>query len=277
MFTIGAHISSAKGYPSMGRHALDLGASTLAFFTRNPRGGKARELDEGEASTFREMLAAHGFGPIIAHGAYTLNPCSVKENVREFTRETMRDDLLRLSQLPGNLYNFHPGSHGGQGLDVGIAQIAEVLCALTEEEPPATLLLETMAGGGAAIGGQFEELRRIIDQVPHAEKLGVCLDVCHVWDAGYDIQKDLDGVLTSFDRIIGLSRLFAVHLNESKNDRGSRRDRHARLGEGTIGLEAIARIVTHPALRQLPFVLETPNDDAGWAREIRMVREMAEG
>ena len=276
MLYIGCHLSSSKGFAAMGRQALELGANTFQFFTRNPRGSKAKALDEADAAALRDLLAERGFGPIVAHAPYILNLCGAEEKNRLFARETMADDLRRLEHLPGQLYNFHPGSHVGQGSEAGIDLIAEGLNAILRPEQSATVLLETMAGKGSEVGGRFEELRAILDRVTLSDRMGVCLDTCHVSDAGYDLVGDLDGVLTEFDRVIGLEKLRAVHLNDSKNPPGSRKDRHACLGEGTIGLEALTRIVRHPALKRLPFCLETPNDLPGYAREIALMRELAE-
>ena len=276
MLYIGCHLSSSKGFAAMGRQALELGANTFQFFTRNPRGSKAKALDEADAAALRDLLAERGFGPIVAHAPYTLNLCGAEEKNRLFARETMADDLRRLEHLPGQLYNFHPGSHVGQGIEAGIDLIAEGLNAILRPEQSATVLLETMAGKGSEVGGRFEELRAILDRVTLSDRMGVCLDTCHVSDAGYDLVGDLDGVLTEFDRVIGLEKLRAVHLNDSKNPPGSRKDRHACLGEGTLGLEALGRIVRHPALKRLPFCLETPNDLPGYAREIAVMREIAE-
>ena len=276
MLYIGCHLSSSKGFAAMGRQALELGANTFQFFTRNPRGSRAKDLDEADAAALRELLAERGFGPIVAHAPYTLNLCGAEEKNRLFARETMADDLRRLEHLPGQLYNFHPGSHVGQGIEAGIDLIAQGLNAILRPEQSATVLLETMAGKGSEVGGRFEELRAILDRVTLSDRMGVCLDTCHVSDAGYDLVGDLDGVLTEFDRVIGLEKLRAVHLNDSKNPPGSRKDRHACLGEGTIGLEALTRIVRHPALKHLPFCLETPNDLPGYAREIALMRELAE-
>lgn len=272
---IGCHLSSAKGFLAMGKEAVTLGADVFAFFTRNPRGGRAKALDPADIEAFLAFQQEHGIGTLVAHAPYTMNACAAKENLRTFARETMADDLKRLDQLPGNLYNFHPGSHVKQGVETGIELIAQQLNEVLHLEQKTTVLLETMAGKGTEVGRSFEELRAIIDRVEHAELLGICLDTCHVWDAGYDIRGNLDEVLTDFDRVIGLSRLRAIHLNDSQNGRGSHKDRHARLGEGEIGLDALTRIVRHPALRQLPFILETPNDAAGYAREIAMMRERA--
>ena len=276
MLYIGCHLSSSKGFAAMGRQALELGANTFQFFTRNPRGSRAKDLDTADAAALTELMASHGFGPVIAHAPYTLNLCSGEEKNRAFARETMADDLRRLEFLPGQLYNFHPGSHVGQGTDTGVALIAEALNQILRPDQSTTVLLETMAGKGSEVGGRFEELRAILDQVELSGKMGICLDTCHVSDAGYDIIHDLDGVLTEFDRILGLDRLKAIHLNDSKNPPGSRKDRHACLGEGTIGLEALTRIVRHPALKHLPFCLETPNDLPGYAREIALMRQAAE-
>ena len=276
MLYIGCHLSSSKGFAAMGRQALELGANTFQFFTRNPRGSRAKDLDEADAAALRDLLAERGFGPIVAHAPYILNLCGAEEKNRLFARETMADDLRRLEHLPGQLYNFHPGSHVGQGIEAGIDLIAEGLNAILRPEQSATVLLETMAGKGSEVGGRFEELRAILDRVTLSDRMGVCLDTCHVSDAGYDLVGDLDGVLTEFDRVIGLEKLRAVHLNDSKNPPGSRKDRHACLGEGTIGLEALTRIVRHPALKRLPFCLETPNDLPGYAREIALMRELAE-
>lgn len=276
MLHIGCHLSSSKGFAAMGRQALELGADTFQFFTRNPRGSKAKELDEADAAALANLLAERRFAPIIAHAPYTLNLCGEKEENRQFARETMADDLLRLEHLPGQYYNFHPGSHVGQGMEAGVDLIAQGLNAILREDQHTTVLLETMAGKGSEVGGRFEELRAILDRVELSDKMGVCLDTCHVSDAGYDIIGDLDGVLAEFDRIIGLEWLKAVHLNDSKNPPGSRRDRHERIGAGEIGLEALARVVCHPALRDLPFCLETPNDLAGYQAEIALMRERAE-
>ena len=276
MLYIGCHLSSSKGFAAMGRQALELGANTFQFFTRNPRGSRAKDLDEADAAALRDLMAERAFGPIVAHAPYTLNLCGAEEHNRLFARETMADDLRRLEHLPGQLYNFHPGSHVGQGIETGIGLIAQGLNAILRPEQTTTVLLETMAGKGSEVGGRFEELRAILDRVALPGKMGVCLDTCHVSDAGYDIIGDLDGVLEEFDRVIGLEKLKAVHLNDSKNPPGSHKDRHACLGEGSIGLEALGRIVRHPALKHLPFCLETPSDLPGYAREIALMREIAE-
>ena len=276
MLHIGCHLSSSKGFLAMGRQALALGADTFQFFTRNPRGSKAKELDPSDAAALMELLAEHRFAPIIAHAPYTLNLCGAEEKNRAFARDTMADDLVRLEHLPGQYYNFHPGSHVGQGTETGIALIADALNAILRPDQTTTVLMETMAGKGSEVGGRFEELREILDRVELSGKMGVCLDTCHVSDAGYDISGDLDGVLTEFDRIIGLDRLKAIHLNDSKNPIGARKDRHERIGFGCIGLEALTRVVRHPALRDLPFCLETPNELPGYAGEIALLRRQAE-
>lgn len=270
---IGSHISASKGFEAMGKQALKLGANTFAFFTRNPRGGKAKEIDPADVDKLLALMEEHHFGKLVAHAPYTMNLCAAKENVRNFSMEMFQDDLKRMDYLPGNYYNFHPGSHVGQGAEQGIEMIAEVLNGALFEEQTTTVLLETMAGKGSEVGRSFEELRRIIDLVDLDDKLGVCLDTCHVWDGGYDIVHDLDGVLHEFDQVIGLSRLKAVHLNDSMNGLGSHKDRHAKIGEGEIGLDALVNVVCHPALEGIPFILETPNDDEGWKREIALLRE----
>ena len=276
MLHIGCHLSSSRGFAAMGRQALALGADTFQFFTRNPRGSRAKAMDPADTAALRELLADNGFARLVAHAPYTLNLCGKEADNRRFAIETMADDLARMEYLPGNYYNFHPGSHVGQGTEAGIAYIAGGLNAVLTPELSTTVLLETMPGKGSEVGGRFEELREIIDRVDLRDQLGVCLDTCHVCDGGYNIVNDLDGVLTEFDRIIGLHRLKAIHLNDTKNPLGSRKDRHARLGEGHIGLEALGRIVRHPALRELPFCLETPNELPGYAEEIALMRSLAE-
>ena len=273
MLYIGNHTSSSKGYAAMGRQIVKNGGNTFAFFTRNPRGGNAKAIDPADVAKFQEIAREHEFGKIVAHAPYTLNACAAKENLRDFARNTFSDDLKRMEATPGNYYNFHPGSHVGQGIEVGIQKIAEVLNAVLTEEQTTTVLLETMAGKGSEVGSHFQELRAIMDLVEKRDKLGICLDTCHVWDGGYDIINDLDGVLTEFDRIIGLDHLKAIHLNDSLNPLGSHKDRHARIGEGQIGLDALVRVIRHPALEGKPFILETPNDDEGWTREIVLLRE----
>ena len=270
---IGNHLSASKGYAAMGKAALALDANTFAFFTRNPRGGKAKEIDEKDVEKFLNFAKEHEFGKIVAHAPYTMNLCAAKEDVRSFSKEMLFDDLRRMEYTPGNYYNFHPGSHVGQGADTGIELIAEALNEALKPDQTTTVLLETMAGKGTEVGRNFEELREILDRVELKEKMGVCLDTCHVWDGGYDIVNDLDGVLKEFDRVIGLDRLKAVHFNDSMNDCGSHKDRHARIGEGKIGAEAMRHVAVHPLLEGRPFILETPNDDEGYKREIHLVRE----
>ena len=273
MFRIGCHISAAGGYLAMGKKAAALGANTFAFFTRNPRGGASKALDEKDVSAFLDYAAERDIASLVAHAPYTLNPCAEKENVREFARLAFREDLQRMEYTPGQCYNFHPGSRVGQGVAVGIEKITEILNESLFPEMRTTVLLETMAGKGSEIGGRFEELRAILDGVALQEKMGVCFDTCHVWDAGYDIVHDLDGVLAEFDRVVGLHRIRAVHLNNSKNDIGSHKDRHEKIDEGYLPEDAIRRIITHEALRDLPFILETPNEDEGYAREIALLHE----
>ena len=275
MFYIGCHLSCSKGFTAMERDAERIGATTFQFFTRNPRGSSVKALDLEDIREFLKRKEEKGLGTLVAHAPYTLNACSADEKVREFARNTMADDLERLEHTPGNVYNFHPGSHVKQGTETGIQLIAETLNAILKPEQSTIVLLETMAGKGSEVGSRFEELREILDRVELSEKMGVCLDTCHVWDGGYDIAGDLDGVLTEFDRIVGLSRLKAVHLNDSMNPLGARKDRHARIGEGQhIGLDALVRVVNHPALRELPFCLETPNDLEGYKREIGLLRSL---
>lgn len=272
MLHIGCHLSSSKGFLAMGKEAVKLDADTFQYFTRNPRGSKAKAIDPQDVEQYLAFIQEHHFAPVVAHAPYTLNACSAEERTREFARMTMADDLQRMEYTPGGLYNFHPGSHVGQGAEAGVEQIAAQLNEILWPEMATTVLLETMAGKGTEVGHSFEELQAILDRVELSEKMGVCLDTCHVHDAGYDIVNHLDEVLTEFDRVIGLSRLKAIHLNDSMNPLGSRKDRHQKIGEGAIGLEAFARIINHPALRELPFVLETPNDNAGYAEEIRVLR-----
>ena len=284
---IGCHLSIAKGFAAMGDTARSLGADTFAFFTRNPRGGSVRPVDPEDTDRLRALMAEHAFAPLVAHAPYTYNPCSAKEQARAFAREAMREDLERLEYLPGMFYNFHPGAHVGQGVERGIELIAETLCEVMFEGQHTCVLLETMAGKGTEVGGCFEELAAIIDAVCStrpdlAANLGVCLDTCHVHDAGYDVVDDLDGVLEEFDVAIGLEHLRAVHLNDSKNPRGAHKDRHARIGEGYLGSEELGgglrvfeRIVRHPALREVPFILETPHELPGYAAEISLLRSLA--
>ena len=273
MIYIGNHLASSKGYAAMGKMALELGADTFAFFTRNPRGGSAKEIKPQDAQKLRDLMQEHEFGTLVAHAPYTMNVCSAKEDVRQFAKDMLKDDMARMEFTPNNYYNFHPGSHVGQGTEIAIPMIAEALNEALTPEMNTTVLLETMAGKGSEVGRSFEELRAIIDLVELNDKIGVCFDTCHVWDAGYDIVNNLDGVLQEFDRVIGIDRLKAIHFNDSLNDCGAHKDRHAKIGEGKIGAEAMKRIVQHPLLQGKPFILETPNDDEGYAREIAMIRE----
>ena len=274
MLKIGCHLSASKGYMHMAKEILSIGGNTFQFFTRNPRGGSAKPVDEADAASFRQFAGENGIPVILAHAPYTLNGCSADPAIRDFAARTMADDLRRMEYVPGNLYNFHPGSHVGQGTETGIAQIAEMLNGILTEDMHTTVLLETMAGKGSEVGCTFEELREILDRVKLRDKMGVCMDTCHVSDAGYDIVHDLDGVLTTFDRVIGLERLKAVHINDSKNPLGAHKDRHEKIGEGTLGTETILRVMRHEALRNLPFYLETPNELDGYEREIRMLKEL---
>lgn len=274
MLTIGAHLSASKGYTAMLKQAVEIGANTFQFFTRNPRGGSAKAIDENDVNTFLNLMEENNFSVILAHAPYTLNLCSAKPETREFAKNTFADDLKRMEYTPNQLYNFHPGSHTGQGADAGIDFIAGALNEVLFPEMTTTVLLETMAGKGTEIGRSFEELKAIIDKVELSDKIGVCLDTCHVNDAGYDIVGDLDGVLDEFDSVIGLDRLKAIHLNDSKNQIASHKDRHEKIGEGTIGLDAIEKIINNDRLRDLPFFLETPNDIDGYAREIALLRSI---
>lgn len=276
MLRIGCHLSSSKGYLAMGKEAVKIGANTFQFFTRNPRGGKAKELNIQDMEEYLEFAGEHGIAQILAHAPYTLNACAKEEGLRQFAYDTMCDDLSRLEHLPGAMYNFHPGSHVKQGVETGVSYISHMLNRINEHGYHTTILLETMAGKGTEMGRSFEELRVIIDRVEDSSRLGVCLDTCHVFDGGYDIVHSLEQVLEEFDQVIGLKRLKAIHLNDSKNELGSHKDRHEKIGEGNIGLEAFTSIVTHPRLKQLPFYLETPNDLAGYEREIALLREKAE-
>ncbi len=277
MLKIGCHLSSSKGFLAMGKTALSIGANTFQFFTRNPRGGKAKELDLEDVAAYCSFAKEHGLFPILAHAPYTLNACAADEGLREFPENTMADDLARLEHLPGSMYNFHPGSHVQQGAERGIELISSLLNKILKAEQTTTVLLETMAGKGSEVGRSFEELRAILDRTALSDKLGICLDTCHVFDGGYDIENDLDGVLEEFDRVIGLSRLRAVHLNDSKNPLGSHKDRHEKLGEGKISLKALEAVLNHPALRELPFYLETPNELEGYAKEIAMMKAAYKG
>lgn len=274
---IGCHLSSSKGYEAMARTAQDIGANTFAFFTRNPRGGATKAIDPEDIKRFESACEEIGMGTIVAHGSYTINPCSAKESVRQFAHEALDDDLARMEHTPGQYFNMHPGSHTGQGVEVGIEQIAETLNQVITADQTTTLLLETMAGKGSEVGSTFEELAAIRERMEHPEKVGVCLDTCHVWDAGYDIKEDLDGVLDEFDKVIGIDHLKALHVNDSLNVRGAHKDRHARIGEGKIGTDALVRVLKHPALQGLPCILETPNELDGYAKEIAFFRDAVRG
>lgn len=271
-FYIGSHISSSGGYLAMGKKATELGGNTFAFFTRNPRGGKAKEIVPADVDKYLAYAKEQEFGSLVAHAPYTMNLCAAKEDIRQFGIEMLADDLKRMEYTPGNYYNFHPGSHVGQGEEKGILLIAEALNQVLFPEMTTTVLLETMAGKGSEVGRSFEELRAIIERVELSDKLGVCFDTCHVWDGGYDIVSHLDEVLEEFDRVIGLDRLKAVHFNDSMNDVGTHKDRHAKIGEGKIGVEAMKRVATHPLLAGKPFILETPNEEEGYAREIALFK-----
>ncbi|HVJ49299.1 deoxyribonuclease IV [Desulfitobacterium sp.] len=272
MLNIGCHLSVAKGFKAMGKEALKINANTFQFFTRNPRGSKAKAIDPKDVEGLLELVKENQFATLLAHAPYTLNACSADEKTRAFATQVMADDLLRMEYLPNNLYNFHPGSHVGQGAEAGIQQITSLLNMLLKPEQTTTVLLETMAGKGTEVGRTFEELKQILDGVTLSEKMGVCLDTCHIYDGGYDIVNDLDGVLEQFDNVIGLDRLRAIHLNDDMNPMSSHKDRHAKIGEGSLGLEAITKIINHPKLRHLPFFLETPNDLSGYAQEIALLR-----
>ncbi len=272
MLYIGCHLSSSKGFLAMGRHAMALGANTFAFFTRNPRGKGSKPINAADAAALMNLLEQNNFGKLVAHAPYIMNLCSADEGIRAASREILVDDLVRMEFTPNQYYNFHPGSHVGQGVEKGIEQIADALNAALKPEQTTTVLLEGMAGKGSEIGSKFEELKAIIDRVELKEKMGVCLDTCHMWEAGYDISTELDKVLDSFDRIIGLDRLKAMHLNDSKNSIFAHKDRHELIGEGHIGLDALVNVINHPALKGLPFILETPNDDEGYSKEITLMR-----
>ena len=274
MLTIGCHLSISKGYLHMGKEALSLGANTFQYFTRNPRGGKARTFDEADMKVLEAFMAEHNFGKILGHAPYTLNACAADPSLRQFAKNMMREDLERLEFLPNQLYNFHPGSHVKQGVDQGIEYIVEALNEVMFEGMHTTVLLETMAGKGTEVGRTFEEIARIIDGVKLKDYIGVCMDTCHIHEGDYDIIGDLDGVMESFDKIVGLDRLHAIHLNDSKNPLGAHKDRHEKIGEGHIGLEAITKVINHPALRNLPFYLETPNELDGYAKEIALLRSV---
>lgn len=274
MFKIGCHLSASKGYENMAEVAHSIGGNTFQFFTRNPRGGNAKPIDEEDIKKFKEKSKEYNIDIILAHAPYTLNCASADEKIREFAKNTMKDDIRRMEFTPNNLYNFHPGSHVGQGVEVGIKYIVDILNEVIEEKQTTTVLLETMAGKGSEIGSKFEEIKTIIDGVNLKEKIGVCLDTCHVNDAGYDIINDLDGVLEEFDKIIGLKYLKAIHINDSMNPIGAHKDRHQKIGEGTIGIEAFEKIINHPKLKHLPFYLETPNELDGYEKEIKILKDL---
>lgn len=272
MFYIGCHLSASKGYKAMGKQAVDINANTFAFFTRNPRGGSAKALNTDDVSEFLKISESNRFGKLVAHAPYTMNACAADEKIRKFAREAMTDDIIRMEATPDNYYNFHPGSHVKQGADIGIELISQQLNEVLKPEQSTIILLETMAGKGSEVGRTFDELRALIDRTELSDKLGVCFDTCHVWDAGYDIVNDLDGVLEEFDKVIGIERLKAIHLNDSMNPLGAHKDRHAKIGDGHIGNDAIIKIINHSSLKNLPFILETPNDIDGYAREIQFLR-----
>jgi len=274
MLNIGCHLSISKGFYNMGKEALSIGANTFQFFSRNPRGGKAKAIDEKDVAALLELIKENNFATILAHAPYTLNACSADEKTRNFAHEMLADDLLRMEYVPNSFYNFHPGSHVGQGIEIGIDYIVSMLNTLIKPEQTTIILLETMSGKGSEVGSNFQELKQILDRVTLPEKMGVCLDTCHVYDAGYDIVKDLDGVIEEFDKIIGLDKLYAIHLNDSKNPFSSHKDRHETIGEGFIGIDAMARIINHPKLRDLPFFLETPNELPGHAKEISLLKSL---
>lgn len=271
---IGCHLSSSKGFLNMGKEAVKLGGNTFQFFTRNPRGGQAKDLNEEDIKAYIEFAKENNFALIVAHAPYTLNACAKDDYKREFAFNTMVDDIKRMETVPGNYYNFHPGSHVEQGVEKGIELISDMLNKIITKEQTTTILLETMAGKGSEVGRSFNELKEIYDRVELKEKIGVCLDTCHVYDAGYDIVNDLDGVLKEFDEIMGIDKLKAIHINDSKNPFASHKDRHEKIGEGSIGLEAMERIINHPLLRDLPFILETPNELPGYAKEIEMLKNL---
>lgn len=277
MFYIGCHLSSSKGFLNMAKEAVKLNANTFQFFTRNPRGGSAKSVDLEDIELFKQFAKENNFGKIVAHAPYTLNPCSADEKTREFALQVMTDDLKRMELIPNNYYNFHPGSHVKQGVDVGIDMISDLLNTVLSEDLTTTVLLETMAGKGTEIGRNFEEIKSIIDKTTLSDKLGVCLDTCHVSDAGYDIVNELDTVLEEFDSIIGLEKLKAIHLNDSKNELGARKDRHEKIGEGFLKIETFKNIINHPKLKNIPFLLETPNDLSGYAKEIALLQSLYEG
>lgn len=272
MINIGCHLSSSGGFLAMGKHATELGADTFAFFTRNPRGGSAKEIDPEDAKALVEYMEKEHFGKLVAHAPYTMNVCAAKPDIREFSRNVLKDDIKRMEYVPGNYYNFHPGSHVGQGAEEAIPMIADALNDAMFEEQKTIVLLETMAGKGSEVGRNFEELKSIIDRVELKDKIGVCFDTCHTWDGGYDVVGNIDAVLDEFDKVIGLDKLYAVHLNDSKNPMDSHKDRHEKIGEGLIGSEGIRKVITHPLLQGKPFILETPNEDEGYKAEIALIR-----
>lgn len=273
MFTIGCHLSASKGFKNMGETALSIGANTFAFFTRNPRGGAAKAVDEADISALIQLMEKNNFGKLVAHAPYTVNPCAENEKTREFARMVLSEDMKRMEYLPGNYYNLHPGSHVGQGAEKGIELISEMLNDIITPEQNTVVLLETMAGKGSEVGRSFEEIKAILDNMKHPQKVGVCMDSCHVSDGGYDIIHDLDGLLSEFDRVIGLDKLKAMHINDSMNPPGAHKDRHAKIGEGHLGFQTFVSIINHPALKNLPFILETPNELDEYAKEIAMLRE----
>lgn len=274
MIYIGNHLSNSKGYLAMGKAETKLKGDTFAFFTRNPRGGKAKDIDENDTKALMEYLEENSFGKLVAHAPYTMNLCSDKESIREFALDMLIDDLKRMEYTPNQYYNFHPGSHVGQGVEQGSKYIIDALNKSLFEEQTTTVLLETMAGKGSEIGRTFEEIEYIIERVELSDKLGVCFDTCHTWDAGYDLANNLDGVLNEFDKVIGIDRLKAIHLNDSMNELGAHKDRHQKLGEGCIGIDTLTKVINHPLLQDKPFILETPNDDKGYAKEIALVKEI---
>lgn len=274
MLNIGCHLSASDGYVAMAKQAVEIGANTFQFFTRNPRGFKAKDIDEQDVKEFLEIIKENKFVKILAHAPYTLNPCSADKRVRDLAKEIFIDDLKRMEYTPGNMYNFHPGSHVGQGIDIGIKIISETLNEVLKKDQTTTVLLETMSGKGSEIGSKFEELKQIIDSVELKDKVGVCLDTCHIYDGGYDIVNNLDAVIKEFDNIIGLEKLKAIHLNDTKNPFASHKDRHEKIGEGHLGLDAISKVINHPKLKKLPFYLETPNEIEGYAKEIKMLKEV---
>ena len=274
MLNIGCHLSASEGYVAMAKQAIEIGANTFQFFTRNPRGFKAKDIDEQDVKDFLEIIKENKFVKILAHAPYTLNPCSADKRVRDLAKEIFIDDLKRMEYTPGNMYNFHPGSHVGQGVETGIKIIADTLNEVLKKEQTTAVLLETMSGKGSEIGSKFEELKQIIDSVELKDKVGVCLDTCHIYDGGYDIVNNLDDVLNEFDKIIGLKNLKAIHLNDTKNPFASHKDRHEKIGEGHLGLDAISKVINHPKLKKLPFYLETPNEIEGYAKEIKILKEV---